>query len=84
MMTAKDVAAYSIPLKLVEILEIPLRSFLATAMPAMSQQKDPSQKKELRILFNKYAGIISIALLPIVLGCIILKDMHLTSLNQFF
>lgn len=74
MMTAKDVAAYSIPLKLVEILEIPLRSFLATAMPAMSQHKDPSQKKELKNLFNKYAGIISISLLPIVLGCIIFAD----------
>lgn len=74
MMTAKDVAAYSIPLKLVEILEIPLRSFLATAMPAMSLHKEPHQRAELRLVFQKYAGVISVLILPIVLGCILFAD----------
>jgi O-antigen/teichoic acid export membrane protein len=74
LMTSQDVAAYAIPLKLVEVLEIPIRSFVATAMPAMSMNKLPSQKAELRKIFNKYAGVISIALLPVIIGCILFAD----------
>jgi O-antigen/teichoic acid export membrane protein len=74
MLTAKDVAAYSIPLKLIEILEIPLRSFLATAMPTMSKFKEEDKRKELRAAFYKYAGFMSILILPVSAGCILFAD----------
>lgn len=81
MMTAKDVAAYSLPLKLVEIIEIPLRSFLATAMPVMSKFKNPEHKPELRYVFYRYAGLLSVFMLPVVLACILFAEPLVTMLG---
>ncbi len=85
LMTAKDVAAYSLPLKLVEIIEIPLRSFLATAMPVMSKYKNPEHKSELRYVFYRYAGLLSVFMLPAVIACIFFAEPLVTMLggNQY-
>ena len=80
-MTAKDVAAYSLPLKLVEIIEIPLRSFLATAMPVMSKYKSPEHKPELRYVFYRYAGLLSVFMLPAVIACIFFAESLVTMLG---
>jgi O-antigen/teichoic acid export membrane protein len=50
------VALYSIPLKLLEIIQIPLRSFTATAFPKMSKASLRGDKSQLAFLFNTYTG----------------------------
>tara|TARA_B110000091_G_scaffold212833_1_gene260511 strand:- start:1745 stop:3115 length:1371 start_codon:yes stop_codon:yes gene_type:complete len=53
------VALYSIPLKLTELLQIPLRSFVATAFPKMSKASVQGNIKEVKDLFYTYSGAIT-------------------------
>ena len=53
------VALYSIPLKLTELQQIPLRSFVATAFPKMSKASVQGNIKEVRDLFYTYSGALT-------------------------
>ena len=53
------VALYSIPLKLTELQQIPLRSFVATAFPKMSAAGVQGKVKEVRELFYTYSGALT-------------------------
>lgn len=50
------VALFSIPLKLTELQQIPLRSFAATAFPKMSKASMEGKVKEVQNLFHVYSG----------------------------
>lgn len=50
------VALYSIPMKLTEIQQIPLRSFVATAFPKMSKASIQNNIQEVKNLFYTYSG----------------------------
>lgn len=50
------VALYSIPMKLTEIQQIPLRSFVATAFPKMSRASVMGKVDEVKSLFYSYTG----------------------------
>lgn len=69
------VAMYNIPMRLMEIIEIPLRSFLATGMPSMSEAFNKNNKKEVVNIMQKYGGLLTIALIPICLIAILLADL---------
>lgn len=53
------VALYSIPLKLTELQQIPLRSFVATAFPKMSKASVQGNIKEVKKLFYTYSGALT-------------------------
>ena len=53
------VALFSIPLKLTEIQQIPLRSFAATAFPKMSKASMEGRTNDVRKYFNTYAGALT-------------------------
>ena len=53
------VALYSIPLKLTELQQIPLRSFVATAFPKMSKASLHNQIDEVKNLFYTYSGALT-------------------------
>lgn len=53
------VALYSIPLKLLELQQIPLRSFVATAFPKMSKASVQGKVKEVKELFYTYSGALT-------------------------
>jgi len=53
------VALYSIPLKLTELQQIPLRSFVATAFPKMSKASLHHQIDEVKSLFYTYSGALT-------------------------
>ncbi|TYA78485.1 lipopolysaccharide biosynthesis protein [Seonamhaeicola marinus] len=53
------VALYSIPLKLTELQQIPLRSFVATAFPKMSKASVQGRVNEVRELFYQYSGALT-------------------------
>jgi O-antigen/teichoic acid export membrane protein len=50
------VALYSIPMKLTELQQIPLRSFAATAFPKMSKASLLGKTQEVKDLFYSYSG----------------------------
>ncbi len=74
MLSAKDLASYSIPLKLIEVIEILLRSFAASAMPVLSKFRSVEQKAELRSAFYRYTGLLSLLILPIIAASILFAD----------
>lgn len=53
------VALYSIPMKLTELQQIPLRSFVATAFPKMSKASIQGKMDEVREHFYSYAGALT-------------------------
>jgi O-antigen/teichoic acid export membrane protein len=58
-MGSAAVALYSIPLKLTELQQIPLRSFVATAFPKMSKASVQGNIKEVKALFYSYSGALT-------------------------
>lgn len=61
---SKAVAVYSVPLKLFEIIEIPLRSFIATSLPRMSHFMNSNDTGGLASFFERTSGMTTILLLP--------------------
>jgi len=70
------VALYSIPLKLTEIIEIPLRSYAMTAFPGMSKASIEGNKDLVKHIFYTNAGGITLLMIPIMLfSFIFAKDL---------
>jgi O-antigen/teichoic acid export membrane protein len=61
------VALYSIPMKLTEMQQIPLRSFVATAFPKMSKASIKGEVEEVKKLFYVYSGAMTYLLIFISL-----------------
>lgn len=68
------VAIYSIPLKLTEIIEIPLRSFAGTAFPNMSKAAIEGNLTEAKRIFYQNAGGTTLLMIPIMLVCFIFAE----------
>lgn len=65
------IAQYAIPLKLTDLLGIPLRSFTMTAFPRMSKKSLANDIEGLKKTFYAYSGAITLLFLPVaVLGFI--------------
>lgn len=67
-------AIYDTGGKLMQVVEIPLRSFIATAMPSLSGFYNKGLKSEVLIVMKKYIGMITITLIPLVLLTFIFAD----------
>lgn len=67
-------ALYSIPLKLIEIFEIVLRSFVSVAFPILSKASNEENIKKLENTFYKYTGMLTIIYIPAVILCFFLAD----------
>lgn len=68
-------AVYYIPQRLMEIFEIPLRAFISTALPVMSAAVYRDDKKYVSYIMKKYAGMLTIALIPIAVVAFIAADL---------
>lgn len=66
-MGAPAVALYGVPLKLIEILEVPLRSFVATAFPRISQEAMSGDIHKVKKSFYAYAGFTTLLFIPIII-----------------
>lgn len=78
---AEAVATYNIGLKLMEVIEIPLRSFIATAMPSLSAAYNRGRKAEMIYIMKKYAGLLTIALIPVCIGSVIFAGVAVYLIN---
>ncbi len=68
------VAMYAIPLKLTDLLGIPLRSFSMTAYPRMSKRFIEGNIKAVRHIFYTYSGAITFLFVPVALFCFIFAE----------
>jgi len=59
------IAMYAIPLKLTDLLGIPLRAFTMTAYPKMAQMSKIGDLEKLRKIFYSYTGVITILFVPV-------------------
>jgi O-antigen/teichoic acid export membrane protein len=66
MMTKADAAVYMIPIKLIEVLEIPLRSFLSVALPRMSKESRLGNNNEVKNIFYRYSGVLTLLFIPLL------------------
>ncbi|SKA17042.1 oligosaccharide flippase family protein [Sediminibacterium ginsengisoli] len=67
-------AIYNLGQRLMEIVEIPLRSFAATAMPALSAAYNQDKRNEVIYVMKKYTGMLTVALVPVALVAVLLAD----------
>jgi O-antigen/teichoic acid export membrane protein len=72
------VGIYYLPQRLNEIIEIPLRSFISTALPAMSAAIHRDDKRHATYIMKKYAGILTILLIPVSIAAIIGADLAIS------
>lgn len=68
------IAIYAIPLKLTDLLGIPLRSFTMTAYPRMSKKFIERDLPGVRKLFYTYTGAITLLFIPVALGCFFMAE----------
>ena len=61
------VAIYSIPLRLVELIEMPLKGAISVAFPTFSKLDNQNRQKDLKIELESYIGILSLGYLPFML-----------------
>ncbi|WP_428331025.1 lipopolysaccharide biosynthesis protein [Mucilaginibacter sp.] len=69
------VGIYYLPQRLMEVIEIPLRSFISTALPSMSAAVKHDDKGHITYILTKYAGILTILLIPVSLVSFICADL---------
>jgi O-antigen/teichoic acid export membrane protein len=67
-------AVFNLGQRLMEIIEIPLRSFAATGMPELSAAYNSGNKKTVIEIMKKYTGLITLMLVPACIGIVILAD----------
>ncbi len=68
------VALYAIPLKLIDLLAIPLRSFSITAYPKMSRKSIEGDKEGLKKIFYTYSGAITLMFIPLAIFCYVFAE----------
>lgn len=68
------VALYSIPMKLTELQQIPLRSFVATAFPKMSKASIQGKIEEVKSIFYYYSGAMTYLFVFISLVTFVFAD----------
>jgi len=69
------VGIYYLPQRLMEVIEIPLRSFIATALPDMSAAVHRCNNAQMTSIMKKYAGILTILLIPVIIAAFISADL---------
>jgi O-antigen/teichoic acid export membrane protein len=73
-MGSTAVALYAIPLKLTDLLGIPLRSFTMTAYPRMAKRYKDDDMEGVRNTFYGYTGAVSLLFIPVAVLCFILAE----------
>ncbi|MEI7423015.1 MAG: oligosaccharide flippase family protein [Prolixibacteraceae bacterium] len=75
------VALYSIPMKITELQQIPLRSFAATAFPKLSKASMNGKYEELKEIFYTYSGAMTYLFMAISLVIFVFADLFVLVLG---
>jgi O-antigen/teichoic acid export membrane protein len=68
-------AIYNIPLRLMEIIEIPLRTFVSTAMSEMAALGSQENKQNIVRILNKYAGMLTVIFIPLTILALLFANL---------
>jgi O-antigen/teichoic acid export membrane protein len=72
LLNKQAVAVYNLGQTLMQLVEIPLRSFAATCMPELSSAYNSNNRVLVITIMKKYIGIITVVLVPaVILGCLL-------------
>ncbi|RYZ97833.1 MAG: lipopolysaccharide biosynthesis protein [Sphingobacteriaceae bacterium] len=74
MLGPSTLAIYDAGIKFIQFIEIPLRSFAATAMPVLSTAFNSNRRDEVIKITKKYIGIVTIGLIPVMLGTLLFAN----------
>jgi O-antigen/teichoic acid export membrane protein len=74
-------AVYNLALRFMAIVELPIRTFLTTGMSEMAISLNKNDTQQVTYIFKKYTGMLTIALIPIVIGAILLADFPINFLG---
>jgi O-antigen/teichoic acid export membrane protein len=74
-------AIYNLAQRLLEVIEIPIRSFLATAMPAMSIAFNKKENENVASIMKKYAGTLTVLLVPVIIVMLISADVIVAAIG---
>ncbi|MCF2444153.1 lipopolysaccharide biosynthesis protein [Dyadobacter sp. CY345] len=74
MLGPSALAVFNLGQRLMEIIEIPLRSFAATGMPELAAAYNAGDRERVIDTMKRYTGLITVALLPACLGAVVLAD----------
>ncbi len=75
------IALYAIPLKLTDLLSIPLRSFSIAAYPRMSLLSQKNEMESFKKLFHTYSGAITLLFIPVSCLCFLFSNELITLLG---
>lgn len=67
-------AVYNLAQRLIEVVEIPIRSFLGTAMPAMSVAFNKNDRQGVSHILRKYTATLTLILIPLIIVMIFMAD----------
>ena len=62
-----SLAIYNLPKRLMEIIELPLRSFVGTGMSSMAIALNNNKNDEVIFIFKKYVGMLTFVFIPIAI-----------------
>ena len=74
MLGPASLAVYNLALRLMELVEIPMRSLAATIMPPLSAAYNQDNRVHVIHLLKKYAGMLTIILIPVVVGSLFFAE----------
>ena len=69
-----SVARYAVPQRLIELLEMPVRSVVVTAMPRLAQLNQQNKRLEWASVFHRGAGQLWVALVPVAIICFVFAE----------
>lgn len=69
------VAVYYIPQRLMEIFEIPMRSFVSTALPELSAAVHKDDETAVAVIMKRYSGMLTVALIPVAIASFIVAGL---------
>ena len=75
------VAVFTLPARLMELIELPLRSFVATGMSGMSRAFNSDNMEQVGYIFRKYAGMLTMAFIPMAIAALLLADVPINLLG---
>ncbi len=75
------VAIYNLPNRLMEIIEIPLRSFVGTGMSGMAVAFNKKDMGQVAYIFKKYAGMLTWVFVPLAILAFIFADLAISLLG---
>ncbi len=75
-------AILSVPSKLIELVEIPLRSFVSTGMSSMATAFNQKNMHQVTYILKKYAGMLTIVFIPLAIGMFFFADIPVNLLSS--